>query len=135
MNKIEDDRIEITQLEHVQLLVDTFYGHVQKDELIGPIFNKVIQDKWPVHLEKMYRFWQTVLLKEHTYHGTPFLPHIDLPIHPPHFERWLAIFDRTVDENFVGEVADEAKWRAKKMADMFMHKLEFYRNNRAKPLM
>lgn len=125
---------DITHLDDIRVLVDTFYGKVQKDPLIGHIFNEVIKNNWPNHLAKMYSFWQTILLEEHTYHGAPFLPHINLPISKPHFERWMSIFNETVDELYAGERADEAKWRAEKMAQMFMHKLEFYQNNRSKPL-
>jgi hemoglobin len=125
---------DITTLNDIKHLVDSFYTKVQKDSLIGDIFNRVIQDNWPVHLEKMYRFWQTVLLEEHTYSGSPFTPHAKLPIGKPHFERWLALFNQTVDELFKGEKADEAKWRANKMAELFQLKIEFYQNNSAKPL-
>src|SRR5690554_2396183 len=127
-------KADIIQLDDIKLLVDTFYSKVQQDDLIGPIFNEVIKNNWPTQLGKMYRFWQTVLLNEHTYHGTPFMPHINLPISRPHFERWMGMFNETVDELFEGEVADEAKWRADKMAQMFMHKLEFYQKNRLDPL-
>lgn len=128
------ERIAITSISEIRMLVDTFYGKVQQDQLIGPIFDRVIQNNWPTHLAKMYKFWQTVLLNEHTYHGTPFLPHMNLPISKPHFQRWISIFNETVDELFEGEVAEEAKWRANKMADMFMHKLDFYQKNRQEPL-
>lgn len=125
---------DITTLNDIKHLVDSFYTKVQKDSLIGDIFNRVIQDNWPVHLEKMYRFWQTVLLEEHTYSGSPFTPHAKLPIGKAHFERWLALFNQTVDELFKGEKADEAKWRANKMAELFQLKIEFYQNNSAKPM-
>ena len=124
----------ISNLEDVKMLVDQFYGKVQKDDLIGPIFNEVIQDNWGVHLQKMYSFWQTLLLNEHTYHGAPFLPHMELPIDPHHFDRWMELFTETVDEHFEGEVANEAKWRASKMASLFMSKLEYYRKNKLNPL-
>lgn len=67
---------DITKLEDIKLLVDTFYGKVREDEKLQDIFNNVIQDRWPEHLEKLYRFWQTVLLEKHTYHGSPFLPQL-----------------------------------------------------------
>lgn len=66
---------DILTIEDVKLLVNSFYDKIRRDELLGPVFNGIIQDRWPVHLEKMYRFWQTVLLQEHTYFGSPFLPH------------------------------------------------------------
>ena len=48
---------EIENLEDIKLLVNGFYDSVRKDELLSPIFNKIIVDKWPEHLEKMCRFW------------------------------------------------------------------------------
>lgn len=126
---------EILTIEEIRLLVDSFYDKVQKDEELGPIFDSVIQNRWPEHLEKMYRFWQTVLLEEHTYHGSPFAPHAKLPVDITHFQRWLKLFFQTIDDHFTGPKADEAKWRAEKMAQMFHFKIEHYRNNPQKPVL
>lgn len=120
---------EILGIEDIRLLVDSFYSKVRADDLLSGIFNERIKDRWPQHLEKMYRFWQTVLLEEHTYHGSPFVPHARLPVEAKHFERWMALFSQTVDENFTGEKAKEAKWRAGKMAEMFHHKIRYYQDN------
>lgn len=125
---------DILTLEDCKTLVDNFYDKVRKDPLIGPIFDRVIEDRWPEHLEKMYRFWQTVLLEDHTYFGSPFPPHANLPVEWTHFEKWLALFNQTIDEHFTGEVAAEARWRANKMAEMFNFKIQYYKNNQAKPL-
>ncbi len=125
---------EILTLDEIKLLVNTFYDKVREDDLLKNIFNNVIQDKWPIHLEKMYRFWQTVLLEEHTYSGSPFAPHANLPVDKTHFNRWLLLFNATIDELFTGEKADEAKWRANKMAEIFQLKIDFYKKNAAKPL-
>lgn len=126
---------EIENIEDIKLLVNDFYAKVREDDLLGDIFNGVIQDRWAQHLEKMYGFWQTVLLKEHTYYGSPFVPHAPLPVEKLHFERWLKLFNQTLDEHFTGEKADEAKWRGAKMAQMFLTKIEYYRNNPAKPIL
>lgn len=125
---------DIHTLQDIQLLVNTFYTNVRNDITIGPIFNKRIAERWPEHLEKMYRFWQTVLLGDHTYFGSPFPPHATLPISAEHFDVWLQLFTTTVDTLYAGKVADEAKWRAAKMATMFISKLNYYRNNTAQPL-
>lgn len=119
---------DILTLNDVKQLVDTFYGKVRDHEMLAPIFNERIQDRWPEHLEKMYRFWQTVLLEEHTYYGAPFPPHAKLPVAHIHFEKWVELFNKTVDELFVGEKANEAKWRGQKMAQMFEIKIDHYRN-------
>lgn len=125
----------ILQIEDIKLLVDSFYGKVRENELLAPVFNNRIGDRWPAHLEKMYKFWQTVLLKEHTYFGSPFPPHALLPVNKKHFDQWLSLFYETVDENFTGEKAEEAKWRADRMAEMFQYKIEYYRNNQTKPIL
>lgn len=122
---MQDSVNDITSLDDIKLFVDAFYTQVQQDQLIGPIFNSVIQDRWPVHLEKMYGFWQTVLLNERAYSGSPFPPHAKLPIEKQHFDRWLKLFNSTIDINFKGEKADEAKWRAAKMAEMFRYKIDY----------
>lgn len=125
---------EITDLKDIKIFVDSFYAKVQEDDLLKEIFNRVIQDRWPQHLNKMYSFWQTILLDEHTYYGSPFLPHAPLPVDNSHFERWRTLFFETIDENFVGPTANEAKWRADKMAEMFHTKIEHYRDNQSRPL-
>lgn len=119
---------DISSLGDIKLLVNTFYAKVQDDDLIGPIFNEKMLGRWAEHLEKMYRFWQTILLEEHTYSGSPFPPHKHLPVNQTHFDRWMEIFTTTVDFLFVGKLADEAKVRAANMAYMFNYKIEYFRN-------
>ena len=119
---------DISTLDDIKLLVNTFYEKVQKDDLIGPIFNQKMIGRWPEHLEKMYRFWQTILLEEHTYSGSPFPPHKQLPVNQAHFDRWMELFTATVDNLFVGKLAEEAKVRAANMAYMFNYKIEYFRN-------
>lgn len=120
---------DIQTLDHIKLMVDQFYGKVRENELIGPIFNGVIKDKWPEHLDKMYRFWESILLGNNTYNGRPFPPHAQLPVSEEHFEQWKALFFETVDENFKGDVADMAKWRATKIAEVFLAKITYIQNH------
>ncbi len=126
---------DISTLGDIKVLVNTFYDKVRQDDILAIVFNGIIQDNWSKHLEKMYRFWQTVLLSEHTYYGSPFSPHAKLPVSETHFQRWIKLFSETVDENFAGTKADEAKWRAEKMAEMFQMKIKYYQNTQAKPLL
>lgn len=129
MEKSKESK-EILTLENIKLLVDTFYLKVQEDKLLAPVFEERIKGNWDKHLDTMYRFWQTVLLGEHTYQGSPFIKHIDLPVDSDHFQRWISIFHKTVDDLFTGEKATEAKWRADRMAEMFMYKLDYIKNNK-----
>lgn len=125
---------DIEDINDIQLMVNTFYDKVRIDTLIGPIFLGVIQD-WEPHLNKMYGFWETILLDKHSYSGSPFLPHAKMPLEKIHFDRWMQLFETTVDSLFAGEKAEEAKWRAGKMAELFNYKIEYFRNAGHKPLL
>jgi hemoglobin len=120
---------DIQNIEDVKLMVNTFYERIQKNEVLGPIFEERVGGRWPEHLEKMYRFWQTILLAEHTYNGTPFPPHARMPINESHFVIWVKTFTTTVDDLFKGDVAEEAKKRGTLMAAIFNSKLEFFKAN------
>jgi hemoglobin len=45
-----------------------------------------------------------------------------------HFSKWLELFNVTVDELFTGDKAEEAKWRAARMAEVFATKIMLYQN-------
>lgn len=118
----------------VEMLVNAFYSAARQDALLGPVFEQAIGSRWDEHLGKMYNFWETVLLGARTYGGGPFPPHARLPIHDEHFHRWVTLWKATIDDHFAGERADEAKWRADKMATLFMSKLAYYRGRNSMPL-
>jgi hemoglobin len=80
----------ITEQE-ISTLVDRFYAKVRLDPDIGPIFNAVVDD-WPHHLALLKDFWSTVMLTTRRYKGDPMMRHLQLPLDPDHFERWLALF-------------------------------------------
>ncbi len=125
---------DILSLADIKILVDEFYARIRQDEILADIFNNAIQDRWPEHLERMYTFWQTVLLDEHTYNGAPFMKHRNLPVSAEHFNRWLQLFFATVDDLYSGQIANEAKMRGQKMAEMFHYKIEYAREQNQKPL-
>ena len=110
--------------EDVIYLVDSFYEKVNKDELLSPIFNDFAKVDWETHMPTMYSFWSSILLREESYTGSPFPKHLPLPIKQKHFDRWLELFHQTVDENFKGELAIEAKSRASNIAQIFSFKIK-----------
>lgn len=115
---------DIAGLTDIRFFVNTFYDRIRADEMLGAIFHDKIGDRWPVHLEKMYGFWQSLLFGEKTYHGRPFPPHMDLPVGKDHFARWVELFEGVINEYYEGPVADEAKLRANTIAGIFQSKLE-----------
>ncbi len=115
MKEIENDA-------DIRLLVDDFYGKVKKDELLGPVFAARIKN-WDEHLPRMYRFWASLLFGTPGYAGNPFEKHLGLELKKEHFDRWLQLFESTLDTNFKGSRAEEARQRARSIASIFMYKL------------
>lgn len=105
-------------------MVNSFYVLVKKDELLGPIFNDIAQLDWESHLPKMCQFWESILFGAATYQGRPFPKHAVLPISPEHFERWVALFTKSVNRLFAGPKTEEAKFRAQSIAGIFQSKLK-----------
>lgn len=116
-------RTQIKTEDDIKKLVDTFYGKVNKDEMLSPVFNGQAGVDWEEHLPKMYKFWGTQLIGTANYFGRPFPPHAALQISKEHFERWLKLFTETVDELFVGLGAEMAKQKARNIAAVFQYKL------------
>ena len=114
---------DITTSADIRTLVDRFYDKVNADPLLGAVFNDIIRVDWPHHLPIMYRFWGSLLLEEHSYRGQPFLKHVNLPVSPVHFDRWLQLFEQTISEHFAGPKADEALQKATNVAMIFQAKM------------
>jgi len=81
----------------IERLVRGFYARVRADAILGAIFAARIKD-WEPHLQKMFAFWSSVALMSGRYHGQPMARHLPLPIDARHFDRWLALFEKTARE-------------------------------------
>ena len=113
----------------VKTLIDAFYAKVQADDVIGYIFNDIAHVDWPKHLPVMYAFWEFLLLgNADGYKGNPIQKHFDLhqkhPLKAEHFDRWVALFQSTVDEHFAGPVAENAKFRGYAIAETWKPKFD-----------
>ncbi len=85
--------------DFVSRLVDGFYGRIRSDAVLGPVFNREIEDRWDVHLAKMKAFWGSVALGTEGYEGRPIPAHIKLQdLTPDDFERWMGMFHATLVE-------------------------------------
>lgn len=117
---------DIAHRADIERLINTFYDKVKDDLVLGPIFNDIAQVDWPKHLPVMYNFWEFLLLGGTQYQGNPIQKHVDLhAVHPltaEHFDRWLLLFQTSVDELFAGQVADDAKFRAYAIAETWKPK-------------
>lgn len=107
---------DIETIDDCGTLVQAFYRTARADALLGPVFESRIAGRWDEHLERMTRFWGTVLLALQLYDGKPVDRHVGLPIGPGHFGRWVSLWSAEVDQHFAGPRADLAKRAAQKMA-------------------
>lgn len=118
---------DIATRTDIELLVTSFYKKVIVDPLIGYIFNDIAKVDWPKHMPVMFDFWESALFGTGVYTGNPIVIHKALnqqiPLTNTHFERWLFLFDTTVDELFEGEMSVLAKQRALSIATVIRMKI------------
>ena len=77
----------------LERLVREFYGTARRDPMIGHLFDDV--GDWEAHIARITAFWSSVALMSGRYHGNPMASHLKLPLEPPQFGRWLALFEQT----------------------------------------
>ena len=108
---------DIETREDLENLLNEFYSVATRDEEIGHHFAEL---NLQTHLPVIINFWEKVLFGNPVYFGNPLAVHQTLheksPLLLEHFQRWIEIFNQTVDELFVGKTAENAKLRAKMIA-------------------
>jgi hemoglobin len=120
---------KITEAE-ISTLVDRFYAKVRLDPDIGPIFNAIVGD-WPHHLALLKDFWSTVLLTTGRYKGDPMMTHLQLPLDPDHFERWLTLFAETATEVLPPDHAATVIAKSQRIAQNFKAGIAFQQSKSA----
>ena len=111
---------DISTREDVTMLIDKFYTQVRSDDIIAKHFEHV---DWPQHTPNIINFWCMILLGESGYSGQPLAHHLHLDLTRQDFDRWLFLFNKTVNENSSGSKAQEAIQRAASIAGVFQHRM------------
>ncbi|MCB0597720.1 MAG: putative DNA binding domain-containing protein [Lewinellaceae bacterium] len=118
---------DIQDRQDIEQLIRAFYSKLTQDEVVSHFFTEVVAIDWEAHFPIMFDFWESVLFHRPTYRRNAMQVHVNLhakaPLHPEHFERWLSLFEETVDGYFSGEIAHNAKTRARSIATMMQVKL------------
>lgn len=100
----------------IHRLVHVFYASVRRDPLLGPVFERYIQD-WPCHLAKMVDFWSSILVGTKRYRGTPLPAHQALPeLDAPMFTHWLELFSDATESTCSTELGARARQLAGRIA-------------------
>lgn len=113
--------------ERLSGLVERFYAKVRRDDQIGALFNAAVHD-WPKHLEKLTAFWSSVMLTSGHYKGDPMGAHTKHAdkIMLPMFDRWLALWRETTEEEFELPAAQELQAKAERIAKSLKLALEYH---------
>jgi hemoglobin len=115
---------DIKTREDLEHLLSEFYKVVMKDAEIGHHFIDLDLES---HLPVIVDFWEKTLFGKAVYFGNPLLVHQQLnaksPLKLEHFQRWVEVFSQTIDKFYAGEMAENAKLRAKMIAHALNQRL------------
>ncbi|GAB3428741.1 group III truncated hemoglobin [Niabella aquatica] len=118
---------DVSNREDIEMVVRSFYEKVKEDAAIGFFFTEVIPVDWKKHIPLMCAFWENVLFFSGNYEGNPITTHRGInqrfATKPEHFQKWLDLFNTSVDDLFAGVNADKMKQHAGSIASVMMQKM------------
>ena len=109
----ETPKPDLDSREAIGSFVDRFYARLLADEQLAPLFLDVAAIDLSVHLPHIRDYWCKLLLGEQTYRRHTMNIHRRLhgrqALRPEDFQRWLVLFNATLDEGFSGERTERAR--------------------------
>lgn len=118
---------DIQSQDDLYLLVDEFYKKLLSDDTISYIFTEVVKIKIIEHLPILVTFWSQAILGTGGYTRNLTEIHLDIDrkehLTPELFNIWLGHFNQTVDENFIGQKAEQIKTQALSIATIMQIKI------------
>lgn len=125
---------DIQSRSDIEKLVKIFYEKILADALLAPIFLKVANIDLSQHLAIQYDFWESVLFQVGKYKRDTLAAHLELHqlhrLNATYFDRWLALFNETVDDFFEGKKATQAKERALTITAFIKTKINHWERRR-----
>ena len=110
-------------------LIERFYSAVCNDDLLGPIFQRHVND-WPHHLTRMKDFWTSVMVEPGRFSGNPMQKHIAIGgLSDGHFDRWQSLWDQTLMDSVPSaEAADRFRQAARRIGESLLTGIEIKRD-------
>jgi hemoglobin len=128
-----EDGAERAQIETAIIAcVRAFYEKGGADPLLGPVFAAAIPDL-DSHIQTVANFWSKSLLHTERYEGHPFSSHMNLPVEPEHFSRWLELFAEAAKETLPQTQASQAIAKASHMTQCFKAGLFPFKDKNGRP--
>jgi len=132
---VEEGKIDIETRKDIYRIVKEFYSKVRVDNLLGPIFNSIIED-WEYHFNHLTDFWESNIFMVTKYKGNPISVHQEVDKETGHkidqgyFVQWLKLWFSTIDELYAGDKANIMKNRARNMSTYIFIQMEIGRKKR-----
>lgn len=118
---------DIEDIKDIEKMLKAFYSKIISDDLIGHFFTEIIPLNLEIHIPIIAAFWETVLFATKGYGNDVMAMHRHIhqlsTIRKEHFDRWVEVFSKTIDEHFTGTRATLMKQRALSIATMMNLKL------------
>lgn len=118
---------EIFCRDDLEELLTVFYSRLLEDESLRHFFTTVIPLDMAHHLPLITDFWEAVVFGRHTYSKNVMAVHQHInhlsTIQPEHLDKWVMVFNQTLDALFVGTNAELMKQRAQSIATLMKIKL------------
>jgi hemoglobin len=108
-------------------LVVHFYQEIAIDVVLAPVFQEVAEVDWSLHIPNLIDYWCRVLLGERGYSGSILATHRYVhdieAFRIEHFDRWYELWVCSIDANWAGSLAEEAKRHAGRIAAFLARRL------------
>jgi hemoglobin len=91
----------------IEACVEQFHMRAFGDPILSRMFIETVPNI-PEHLRIVCDFWSHTLLATGRYPGSPDRVHLDLPLEPKHFERWICHFSEAARLTLPAPYADAA---------------------------
>lgn len=109
-----DPRREILGRPDIEQLTRTFYNRALSDEILFKYFVELRFGELDDHLPKITDYWDTKLFHSGRYREDSLQVHLRLNalhrLQASDFQRWIELWQVTIDELFVGRTATTAKF-------------------------
>lgn len=120
----------------VDAFVDAFYARMLRDPRLAPIFFAVAKIDLSIHLPRIKGYWRKMLLGDRSaYDGHMMARHRSLDARrrlvAEDYERWLSLFEQTLDSGFAGPGAERARELGRRIAGNMRRNLSVTRARQA----
>ncbi len=107
--------------EAIDAFVDAFYARMLRDPRLAPIFFDVAKIDLAIHLPRIKAYWRKMLLGDAAaYRGHMMARHRAVDARrrlvADDYERWLSLFEQTLDSGFAGPGTDRARELGRRIA-------------------